>query len=545
MRRLPTLVVLGLIVVACTGAESTDSSTSTSSTTEAGIPETAPEDISLTCWTSQTAGEPGPITLDESTEELGLIDPLTGLHAHASAFGDTDGDNEPDMLIGTFGDRPPENYQVRGATGPAPDQLLMSTAGLSSSDLLGDELGRTSGGLIADLDGDGDDDLVLIRHAGISRQSVIPSRIYENEGGGQFLASEFLPVDFLGRTPAIADFDGDGLLDLYVSEDKFGDRGGLLLRNSGGLEFEDVTAGSGLEGVFALGATAADLNGDSRPDLVTSRNIFVNQGGMMFTDVTPPGFVAEPQGNEDDPAGVAIGDLNRDGIPDLVLGQHNRLTVETDATAPIRLFVGTGADSDGHPQFEEVLSADSGLTPLPTLAPHVHIADMDNDGWPDIITSASASDGTEPAIFRSLGSGELAFEAPTGLGSDQYWVGSPIVDFNRDGRLDVFALEWEPSIPSLMFLGAGESGHWLEVSVDGSNRGVGALVTATDSDGSLIGTQEIGVGGGYASGHMPVAHFGLGAETTVDVTIEMSDGELATLEGVEADQHIRWPNGCG
>jgi hypothetical protein len=44
---------------------------------------------------------------------------------------------------------------------------------------------------------------------------------------------------------------------------------------------------------------------------------------------------------------------------------------------------------------------------------------------------------------------------------------------------------------------------------------------------------------------MPVAHLGLGAETTVDVTIEMPDGELATLEGVEADQHIRWPNGCG
>lgn len=545
-RRLPILLA-ALVIVSCTNTGLTDSSgpDPTGSGSSAGSSTTPTSGASepsgsLTCWTAPTSGEPGSISFENVTEELGLVEPLVGMYGHSAAFGDVNADGFADLAVGTFADREPEDYQVRGGTGPNPDQLLMSQPELTPVPGWSNELGRTSGAVFADLDGDGDDDFMIIRHAGRSADNETPSRLYENVDGALQPHSEVLPPDFRGRTPAVADYDGDGLLDVYVSEDNSGETGGILLRNTGSLEFEDVTEGSGLEGNFALSAAAGDLNGDGLPDLATSTAVFLNQGNLSFTDATPADYAAIPIGEEDDAAGVTLGDLNRDDLTDIVVGQHYRAAVEFDSEVPVRVFLNAGGDL---PAFDDVTEA-AGVAPLPTLAPHVQVADIDNDSWPDIVTSASAGDGATLAVYRNLGGPQLAFEVSEGLGSDQYWVGAPVVDIDRDGRLDAFAVEWEPALPSIMFLNAGESGHWLEVSLGGPGRGVGSRIRVTTADGASIGDQEIGLGGGYSSGRMPVAHFGLGAQTIVDVTITHPDGTLTTLPEIAADQHIRWPDGC-
>lgn len=539
--RVGTLICVALAFCSCTsgGGTSNEPSTPTNTGTPAAGPggSTDPTGNALTCWTAPSAGGDGPITFTDITEQAGLVEPLTGLYGHAAAFGDANGDGFADLAVGTFADRPAEDYQVRGATGPNPDRLLLSHPELELVDNWSTEMARTSGAVFADLDGDGDDDLVLIRNAGHD-QLLTPSRIFENTGADGWPNVELpLPEGFSGRTPAIADFDADGDLDIYVAEDRYGSHGGVLLQNDGGLVFNDVTDGSGLDGKFALGATAGDINGDDLPDLVTSTGVYLNHGSMTFVDMTPDGFLPEPVGIEDDPAGVALGDLDRDGLVDIVVGQHYRATVEFDSEIPIHVF-----HNQGGAEFVDITEA-SGIAPLPTLAPHVAIADLDNDGWPDIVTSASAGDGTTIAVYHSVGGAELNFEVSGGLGSDQYWVGAPLVDLDRDGRLDILALEWEPSLPSLMLHNDSASGHWLEVSIDGPGRGVGTQVTVHALDGTALGTQEIGVGGGYASGHQPIAHFGLGTETDVDVTIHTPLGDT-TLSGIAADQHIRWPGGC-
>jgi hypothetical protein len=490
----------------------------------------------MTCWVSPIDGEPGPITFEDVTSASGLVEPLTGMYAHVAAFGDVNQDDLPDLVVGTFGDRDAEEYQERGAAGPSPDRLLLTQPGLIPDPAWSTELGRTSGAAFADFDNDGDDDLLLVRHAGRDGDFPVPTRLFENVDGALRARSEPLPPDFRGRTPAVADYDGDGLLDVYVSEDNSGVSGGLLLHNDGGMGFSDVTDGSGLEGNVALSATSGDLDGDLRPDITTSTGVFVNRGGMKFEEVTPDGYGWAPIGDEDDPAGVALGDLDNDGDTDIVVGQHYRATVEFDSEVPVRVFANSG---DGSPGFEEV----GGLTPLPTLAPHVSIADIDNDGWLDIVTTASAGEGTRPAIYHNRGTGDLGFEVSAGLGSDQYWIGGPVTDFDHDGRLDLFVVEWEPSLPSILFRNTGETGHWLEVSIDAPGDGIGTLVTVSAA-GDPIGRQEIGIGGGYSSGHLPVAHFGLGSETTVDVTITLPDGTVTQLPDVNADQHLRWPNGC-
>jgi len=544
MNRLLAPVISACLLAACSNSGATTAdvpgiSSTVRSTPAASTDVTAPGG-ELACWTAPTSGTPGEIVFEDATEEMGLVEPLVGMYGHSAAFGDINDDGYADLMVGTFADREPEAYQVRGADGPSPDQLLVSQPELEPETGWSTELGRTSGAVFADLDNDGDDDLLVIRHAGRSADSETPSRLYENDNGHLEPHSEILPPGFRGRTPAVADYDGDGLLDVYVSEDNSGETGGLLLHNQGGFGFVDVTDGSGLEGIFALSAATGDLNGDDSPDLATSTAVFVNEGGLNFTEVTPDDYAAIPIGEEDDAAGVALGDLNRDGLTDIVVGQHYRAAVEFDSEVPVRVFLNTGGEDVA---FDDVTGI-AGLTPLPTLAPHVQVADIDNDSWPDILTSASAGDGATLAVYRNLGGSDLAFEMSDGLGSDQYWIGAPIVDIDRDGRLDVFAVEWEPALPSIMFRNAGDSGHWLEVSIGGPGRGVGTLVRVATTDGTFTGQQEISVGGGYSSGRLPVAHFGLGQDTVVDISIKLPDGTVTELPNITADQHLRWPEGC-
>ena len=503
-------------------------STDTFPTVDQEVPDN--QSSGLVCWSAPVEPGSGEIAFEDVTEAYGLVEPLTGMYGHAAAFGDLNGDAHPDLVVGTFADRPTEEYAIRGADGPTPDRVLLG--GESYRPLEFDTpAGRTSGSVLADLDGDGDSDLVLVRNGEEPPASVI----FANRDGKLEAVAEPLPVPFNGRTPAVADFDGDGLLDVYVSEDRYGGMGGVLLRNEDSFRFTDVTEGSGLGGVFALGATAADLDRDGIPDLVTSDRIFFGNGNATFEEWTPEALGWEQVGPDDDPAGVATGDYDNDGLLDIVIGQHYRSIVEEGAEVPVRLFRNLGDRV-----FEEVTQT-VGLLPLPTLAPHVEFADIDNDGWLDIVASGSVGERAAPIVLVNR---EGAFELPEGLGTPHYWVGAPVADVDLDGRLDVFGLEWEPSLPSRLFRNVTPGGHWLQVSVADPVGGVGSAVEVFANDGALLGSREIGAASGYSSGKPAVAHFGLGDVDVVSVVITTRAGETVTIEDVQVDVHLRWPDGC-
>src|SRR5690606_14917995 len=234
-----------------------------------------------------------------------------------------------------------------------------------------------------------------------------------------------------------------------------------------------------------LGLATGDVNRDCWTDLfVGGSNRLFTGTGEGFVEVTTDTFTWETYGDEDLVAGAVFGDVNRDGWPDLVVGHHYNSTADFGERVPVRLYISRTAEPCDVPEFADITD-DAGLVGLPTKAPDLAIVDLDNDGWPDLVTTASAEDGTAPAVFRHTGEvvdGVPRFEAPPGLGDPQYWISGPVADIDRDGRMDLLLVEWEPARPSALFRNVGESGHWVSVSVGPElGGGVGTSVAAYEA----------------------------------------------------------------
>lgn len=550
------MIAVIVLAGACTADRSGGSAqeaegTVASPTTGSG--DTTVAAAAVTCWTAEPGEGSSSISFSDITEAAGLVDPLTGMLAHAAAWGDVNDDLLPDLLVGTFADRPTDQYEQRGATEPAPDRLLINgDGGFAVDEGFPQPYGRSSGATFADLDDDGDLDLVVSRNVK-SDQDLAGTTVYENRNGSFAAVDNQIFAEIGGRSIGVLDYDGDGALDLFIAEDRYRGGSSRLYRNTGRLQFTDVTTSAGFpESLAGLGVATADVDGDNDVDIFIAgdNRLFVDVGDR-FEEATPGFFAWAPVGDEDDAAGAAFGDVDRDGRLDLVIGQHFNSTVDFGVPAPVRLFLNR-TEPGGAVTFEEITEA-AGLLALPTKAPHVEIVDMDNDGWPDIVTSASSEGGTRPAVFRGLGvrDGVPRFDAPEGLGDAQYWVAAPAADADLDGRLDLLLVEFDPGLPTLLLRNETASGNWLEVTVDKElGRGVGATVfvyQAADSSSApatLLGSYAITASRGYSAGVPAIAHIGLGEVDTVDVVVRLPGGRELSIGGVAANRHIRLPGGC-
>ncbi len=486
------------------------------------------------------AGADAGIRFVDATDAWGADVPLRGMLAHAVATGDVNGDGWTDMFVGTFADRPVADYAVRGADGPSPDRLLLGgPGGFRDDPAFPGSRGRTSGAAFADLDGDGDLDLVVARNVRDWDRGRRPSEVLRNDGGGRFTPVATLDSPSGARSIGLLDVDGDGRTDLFVTEDRWSGGSSALLHNEGDFRFRDTTAEAGLPtDVVGMGVATADLTGDGAPDLFVagSNRLFANDGHGRFREVRTSTFRWRTYGTEDDPAGVAASDVDHDGRIDLVVGQHYGSTIDLGKRVPVRLYLNTGDDGSGAPAFRDVTEA-AGLVGLSTRAPHVEIADFDADGWPDILASA-ATDGTTPMVFRNLGvrDGAPRFVATASQRSQRYWPSGAVLDANHDGRLDLVLADFDARRPTLVLQNSSGAGHWLAVEAEPGTRvevfddgGDRALVAATVIDGAT----------GFGAGSGPVAWFGMGPVAgPVEVRGTRADGRLFRLERVPVDRVV-------
>ena len=521
-----------------------------------------------------------PFVFKDVGDAAGVFPHVAGIRGHAAAWGDADGDGWPDLFVGTFhnaGSKPGVFLRNEKGKFQLDKQEHLRTTGIGS------------GALFVDLTNSGRLDLYVSNCAhGKEGVTALPSLLFRNDGKGAFTDvskdSGACPPGYSGRGLCALDFDGDGRLDLLTCEQYYSPKvktGPALYRNTGDYRFENVSEAAGLPvGLGGLGVAAADFNGDGWPDVfLTSgagdHRLLLNDGKGKFREAagTRDVFRWKLTSGEDIPAGVCIADVNRDGLPDVVIGHHFKSP--WTAPASIRLYLNRGV-KDGVPRFEDVTEA-AGFKPLEMKAPHVEIQDFDNDGWPDIYVSiVKFHDGKPcPVIYKNLGvkDGIPRFREDAWAVNDfptaedkalkragplfdkvlkekkvMYMAAGPSCDFDRDGKIDLFLANWWVESRSLLLRNETNGGNWLAVRVegaDGVNRmGVGARVDVYPAGklgevAALLGSREIAVGYGYCSGQEARAHFGLGAEASVDVVVTLPHGKgKRTHKGVKANQTL-------
>jgi hypothetical protein len=215
----------------------------------------------------------------------------------------------------------------------------------------------------------------------------------------------FMP-QVMGSGAALFDGDGDGRLDVYLVQNagpKSTSTNRLYLQQADGT-FRDASAGSGLDVAgFGMGVAVGDADNDGRPDVFLSEygrsRLFHNRGGGKFADVTAEAGIDNPLWG----ASAAFVDYDRDGWLDLVVANYvdydpalrcGSAGGRPDYCNP-SLFPGSAArlfrnrGGGPGPRFEDV-TVRAGLARRPSSGLGVLCADFDGDRWPDVFV---ANDG--------------------------------------------------------------------------------------------------------------------------------------------------------
>jgi enediyne biosynthesis protein E4 len=442
-------------------------------------------------------------TFEDVTQKAGLQGVGYGMGV---AVGDYDNDGFEDLYVTAYGGN--KLYHNNG-DGTFTD--VTEKAGVAAS-------GWSTSATWVDLDNDGLLDLVVLRYlqwdfddifCGEHREGYraychpdtfqpIAPLVFHNDGNGHFTEiSHKIGMDKPGKGLgiALADYDRDGKIDVFVANDSMSE---FLYHNLGNGKFEEVGLVAG---------AAVDVDGRT-------------YAGM----------------------GVDFADYNNDGWPDLVI---------TDlANQRYALYQNNG---DGTFNYSTFTTGLANLT-MPHSGWGVRFFDYDNDGWKDLLIAQGHDLDTielnypnlhyrEPLLLlRNTSYGFIDVSADSGKVFQQAWVGRgmAIGDIDNDGRLDAvvttndgpaYVLRNETPI----------SNHWLTLSLVGhkSNRdAIGAEVKLTTAAGSQFAT--VTTASSYLSASDRRVHFGLGSEAVAQsIEIRWPSGIVQTLKDIKADQILQ------
>jgi hypothetical protein len=308
----------------------------------------------------------------------------------------------------------------------------------------------------------------------VATQSGLNAKtIYGGEGKNKYL------LETTGCGVAFYDYDADGWLDIFLVNgwrlENFpaGQEPTChLFKNNRDGTFTDVTKKSGLaRSGWGQGCCVGDYDDDGHDDLFVSyygqNALFHNNGNGTFTDVTVKAGLAQSKLRWN--SGCAFLDYDRDSHLDLFVGNYIDLDLKTApvpesgpclykgimvACGPPGLAPGKNLlyHNNGDGTFKDVSEKSGMWNTAGTYALSVAVADLDNDGWPDIYV---ANDSTAATLYRNQKDGtfvDVAIESGAAFSPDgkpQAGMGVAVGDYNRDGNLDIVKTNFAGDTDSL------------------------------------------------------------------------------------------------
>lgn len=410
------------------------------------------------------------------------------------------------------------------------------------------------GGSVADYDGDGDLDVFLSRYKE-------PNLLLENDGLGNFrdvaVARGVVgsPDHFSGSS-AWSDFDNDGDLDLFVSGHGYVIEGAAprselepgnrsyLYTNDGIGNFTDVSAilPEAFQDTYTFIGTWVDLDRDGWTDLYGVNDLgnaylpcnfmWSEQGTGFLMDDNLSGLDVDVAG-----MGLALGDLNQDGIDDFLVTAWERMKFMLSSPA-LGMWIDYSVDRGFVPNVDDDQVVGWGA----------EFGDMDNDQDLDAaivfgkLTTAFISNPQNQPDGLWIQQDDQSFvDEAYAWGVADRGVGRGLVvsDLNGDGWLDI--AKADVSGPGLVHLSNCGDATWLRVNLrdetTANTHAIGARVRVETQRGWMERTLVAG-GTGYGSGSYPEAHFGLGSDdTALNVEIEWPDGSTQAL-GPQPARHV-------
>jgi hypothetical protein len=266
-----------------------------------------------------------------------------------------------------------------------------------------------------------------------------------------------------GNGLAVADVDGDGLLDIYFVSQVGGNQ---LWRNLGNGRFENITesAGVGVPGKVSVSASFADIDNDGDQDLYVTtvrggNMLFENDGHGHFKDISAAAGV-NYVGHS---SSAVFFDYDHDGLLDLFLVNVGKYTTEEVAGDGYKYFVAFEDAFTGHlhpERFEsKVLYHNAGgnhfvdVTKQMGLGDDVSwsgdaaVIDANDDGWPDLYLLNMQGDDQ---YYENAG-GKKFVKKSRELFPRTSWgsMGIKSFDFNNDGRMDIFVTDMHSDMSAM------------------------------------------------------------------------------------------------
>jgi enediyne biosynthesis protein E4 len=252
-----------------------------------------------------------------------------------------------------------------------------------------------------------------------------------------------------GAAVAVADYDGDGFDDVFITDSDNGRRCHLL-HNNGDLTFTDVTEEAGVGAgndahSIVSDAVWFDYDNDGRPDLLVARFgtpiLYHNEGNGKFRDVTA-GSGLEKFANT---IAVIAFDYDNDGKLDLLFGNYFKAVDLTDLKDPhvLPTDLDSAANGGGVTLWHNVgggkfvdVTEQAGLGRHTGWTLDVGHGDFNNDGWQDIYL---ADDYGTDRLFLNRGNGTFREVTEEAIGFDtKKGMNVDVGDFDNDGWLDIY-----------------------------------------------------------------------------------------------------------